>query len=314
MGLINLITLGALLATQGIANATNKNEVVVYTSVDDVFARPIAELFQKKTGIEVKLVTDTEETKSTGILNRLIAEKTRPQADVFWSGDPIRAAILKSKGVSAPYLSPEAKTIPKEYRDSQGYWIGFSARARVLLINTDKMTKDTEPNSVYDLANPKFSGLGCIANPLFGTTSMHAAAIFSTLGDEKAKAFFEGLLKNKVKVLSSNGEVRRQVSNGNCGFGVVDTDDAFEAIHDKKPVKAIFADEKGLGSLLVPNAAVLIKDAPHIGNAKKFIDFILSSEVEKKLAESDAAQIPLRSNVPVPELTRNMLIETPVML
>lgn len=73
-------------------------EVVVYTSVDDVFARPIAEQFTKKTGIFVKLVPDTEETKSTGLLNRLIAEKKRPQADVFWSGDPVRAAILKNKG------------------------------------------------------------------------------------------------------------------------------------------------------------------------------------------------------------------------
>jgi len=52
-------------------------EVVVYTSVDDVFARPIAEKFEKKTGIKVRLVSDTEETKSTGLLNRLIAEKKR---------------------------------------------------------------------------------------------------------------------------------------------------------------------------------------------------------------------------------------------
>ena len=49
--------------------------MVVYTSVDDVFARPIAEKFQKVTGIEVKLVPDTEETKSTGLLNRLIAKR-----------------------------------------------------------------------------------------------------------------------------------------------------------------------------------------------------------------------------------------------
>ena len=87
-------------------------EVVVYTSVDDVFSCPIAEQFEQRTGITVKLVTDTEETKSTGLLNRLIAEKKRPRADVFWSGDPIRAAILKSKGISAPYHSAAAKGLP----------------------------------------------------------------------------------------------------------------------------------------------------------------------------------------------------------
>ena len=78
-------------------------EVVIYTSVDEIFARPVAEQFEQETGIRVRLVPDTEETKSTGLLNRLIAEKDRPVADVFWSGDPVRAAILKDKGVSAAY-------------------------------------------------------------------------------------------------------------------------------------------------------------------------------------------------------------------
>jgi len=103
-------------------------QVVVYTSVDDVFARLICERFHRETGIQVQLVPDTEETKSTGLLNRLIAEKDRPRCDVFWSGDPIRAAILKSKGVSTPYASPEAAELPKLYSDPEGHWTGFSCR------------------------------------------------------------------------------------------------------------------------------------------------------------------------------------------
>ena len=107
------------------------HEVVVYTSVDDVFARPIAEGFEKETGISVRLVPDTEETKSTGLLNRLIAEKARPQADVFWSGDPVRAAILKARSISTPYRSSQAQGLPQHYSDPEGHWTGFSARARV---------------------------------------------------------------------------------------------------------------------------------------------------------------------------------------
>src|SRR5437899_3088624 len=109
--------------------------VVVYTSVDDVFARPVCEQFQKQTGIEVKLVPDTEETKSTGLLNRLIAEKARPQADVFWSGDPVRAAVLKARGISAPYRSPQAEGLPAQFSDSEGHWTGFSARVRIVIYN-----------------------------------------------------------------------------------------------------------------------------------------------------------------------------------
>jgi hypothetical protein len=95
-----------------VAGAT---EVVVYTSVDDVFARPLAEKFQKDTDIEVKLVPDTEETKSTGLLNRLIGEKKRPVADVFLSGDPMRAAVPKARGISAPYKSPNLAGMPPQF-------------------------------------------------------------------------------------------------------------------------------------------------------------------------------------------------------
>src|SRR5438128_2535617 len=124
--------------------------IVVYTSVDDVFARPVAQKFTEKTGIPVRLVPDTEETKSTGLLNRLIAEKNRPQADVFWSGDPVRAAILKDKGVAAPYRSPQADGLPQRFSDPEGYWTGFSARARVLIYNRNLVPEGQEPHFVMD--------------------------------------------------------------------------------------------------------------------------------------------------------------------
>ena len=65
-------TLLALLMLMVGCGGTASEEVVVYTSVDDVFARPIAERFEQETGIVVRLVPDTEETKSTGLVNRLI--------------------------------------------------------------------------------------------------------------------------------------------------------------------------------------------------------------------------------------------------
>src|SRR6516225_885892 len=114
----------AMFALTGSGCGSKASSVVVYTSVDDEFARPIAENFQKETGIQVNVVPDTEETKSTGLLNRLIMEKDRPQADVFWSGDPVRAAILKAKGVSAPYRSPQAEGLAPQFSDPEGYWIG----------------------------------------------------------------------------------------------------------------------------------------------------------------------------------------------
>ncbi|MCK5920602.1 MAG: extracellular solute-binding protein, partial [Methylococcales bacterium] len=280
---------------------SSSNEVVVYTSVDDVFARPVAARFEKETGVKVRLVPDTEETKSTGLLNRLIAEKKRPQADVFWSGDPVRAAILKRKGVSAPYQSPQAEGLPQQYSDPGGHWTGFSARARVLIYNRDLIPEGQEPNSVMDLLDPRFKGKACIANPLFGTTSMHAAALFSVLGDEKAKAFFGGFVDNGGKILSSNGEVRRRVSAGEFTIGITDTDDANVARLEGKPVGVVYPDANGMGTLIIPNCAVLIQDGPNPEAGRQFIDYLLQPETEKILAESEAAQMPLREGVESPE-------------
>jgi iron(III) transport system substrate-binding protein len=248
-------------------------------------------------------VPDTEETKSAGLLNRLIAEKTRPQCDVFWSGDPVRAGILKNKGISAAYNSPAAAGLPAQFSDPQQHFTGFSTRARVIIYNTSRCPAGSEPKSVRELADAKWKGQACMANPLFGTTSMQAAAWFETMGEEPAKAFFTALAANEVKLLSSNGEVKRRVAAGDFAFGLTDTDDAIGAVLEGKPVNFVIPDQDaaGAGTLLVPNAAVLIAGAPHPEAGKRFIDFLLSAESEKMLAQSEAAQIPLRPGVPGPE-------------
>ncbi|MBI3249287.1 MAG: extracellular solute-binding protein [Deltaproteobacteria bacterium] len=294
--------IGCLIAVlvAGACNRSSAPEVVVYTSVDDVFARPIAERFEKETGIVVRLTTDTEETKSAGLLNRLIVEKERPQADVFWSGDPIRAAILKAKGVSAPYRPSYADGLPQHFSDPEGHWTGFSARARVLIYNRNFVPEDQEPQSVMDLLTPRFKDKACIANPLFGTTSMHAAALFAVLGEEKARAFFEEFAANGGKILSSNGEVRRRVAAGEFAVGIADTDDVNVARLEGKPVGVVYPDSDGMGTLIIPNCAVLIAGGPHAEAGRRFIDYLLRPEIEKSLAESEAAQMPLRPGVPTP--------------
>jgi iron(III) transport system substrate-binding protein len=290
-----------LAGCSGSSTESPSGAVVVYTSVDDVFSRPICERFQEETGIRVQLVPDTEETKSTGLVNRLIAEKGRPQADVFWSGDPVRAAILKSKGVSAPYRSTEAEKLPPQFSDPEGHWTGFSSRARVLIYNTSLVPAGQEPKSVRDLLDARFKAKVCIANPLFGTTSMHAAALFESLGDAEAKRFFEGLIANGGKILSSNGEVRRRVANGEYAVGLTDTDDYNVARQDGKPVGAVFPDQEGMGVVLVPNCVVLVANGPNAECGKRFIEYLLQAKTEAALARSEAAQIPLRSDVALPE-------------
>ena len=282
------------------ARGNEAQSVVVYSSVDEVFSRPVAEQFQRDTGITVQLVPDTEETKSTGLVNRLIAEKERPQADVFWSGDPVRAALLKTKSIAAAYRSPAAAGLPPQFSDPDGYWTGFSTRARVIIYNRNLVPEGQEPRSVLDLTSPRFKGKASIASPLFGTTSMHAAALFAVLGEGKGKEFFEGFLANGGTILSSNGEVRRRVAAGEFALGLTDTDDANVARLEGQPIGIVYPDRDGMGTLLVPNCVVLIAGGPHPDAGRRFIDYLLQPETERRLAESEAAQIPLRPDVPIP--------------
>lgn len=173
---------------------------------------------------------------------------------------------------------------------------------RVIVFNKSLLENGLPLKSIFDFLDPRFAGKACIANPLFGTTSMHAAALFQVLGEEKTREFFAGLLTNRVKMLSSNGEVRRRVAAGDFLIGLTDSDDVNVAIQDGQRVDFVLPDQDGFGTLVVPSAAVLIAHAPNATNGKKFIDFLLSAEVERLLAESDAAQIPLHPGIPPPKL------------
>ncbi len=279
---------------------TRAKTVTVYVSEDQVFSEPILKDFEKQTGIKVNAIYDTEEAKSTGTMNRLIAEKDNPQADVYWANEPIRAEVLKQKGISASYISPNAKEIPAVFKDPDGYWTGFSARARVLIVNNKVKEK---PTSISAYLDPRWKGKAVIANPLFGTTTSEIAALFTLWGDEQAKAFMMGLKKNKVAVSTSNGESADFVAAGQYDFSLVDSDDGVNRMRQGKPVSIVYPDQgpNGIGCFIVPNAVVLIKGAPHPQLAKKVIDFLLSPQTESKLAFADCAQIPLHPGVKMPE-------------
>jgi iron(III) transport system substrate-binding protein len=273
--------------------------VVVYVSHDQVFSEPILKDFERDTGIAVRAVYDTEETRSAGVMNRLVAERNNPQADVYWANEPIRAEVLRQRDIAAPYLSPNAAGIPETFRDARGYWTGFAARARVLIVRAAAFP---QPASMLDYTDPRWRGKAVIANPLFGTTTTQIAALFVLWGDERGRAFMHKMHDNDVKVSPSNGDSADLVARGEFAFSLVDTDDAIGRIKQHQPVEMVYPDQKPeeLGCFVVPNAAVLIAGSPRPDTGKRLIDYIVSKETEGKLAASDAAQIPLHSGVPVP--------------
>lgn len=280
--------------------SSSQKTVTIYVSTDRVFSEPVLHAFEQRSGIRVNAVYDTEETKSTGLANRLIAERERAQADVFWSNEPVRTLVLKARGVLAPYQSPSASDIPATFKDPEGFWTGFSARVRVIAYNTKLVAEADAPLSVLDLADPKWKGQVAIADPRFGSTSFHVAALYVTLGDAKADDFFRRLQANGVKIAPGNSVVRDMVVRAEVKVGLTDTDDVNVAIQGGSPIGMIMPDRSGMGVPMMPNLVSMIADSPHPEDAKQLIDYLLSPEVEAMLAKSEAVQIPLRASVQGP--------------
>lgn len=265
----------------------DENSVVVYTSVDMNFSEKVFKDFEAKTNIKVIPAYDTEASKTTGMVNKIIEEKSNPRCDVFWNGEFAQTIILKEKDALMPYKSINSESIPDNFKDTDGYWTAFGGRARCILVNKNLLLKSDYPKSINDFYNEKYpADKVAMAYPLFGTTATYSAALFADLGEEKSLELFNKLKNRGIRIVDGNSVVRDLVADGQLMFGMTDTDDAIESLQKGKPVDIIFPDqENGRGTLINPNSAAIIKNCKHPDNAKQFIDYLLSESTEKYLLE-----------------------------
>lgn len=277
-------------------------EVVVYTALDGEFSEPILADFTAKSQIVARAKLDTESTKTVGLTEAILAEAQRPRCDVFWNNEILNTLRLEQRGLLEEYRSPAAADFPEAFRSPKGTWYGFAARARVLVVNTKLLASGERPSSIEDLADPKWRAKAGMAKPLFGTTATHAACLFAHWGDERAQDFFRRVKKNETKILSGNKQVALSVASGQLAFGLTDTDDAVVELEKGMPIEIIYPDQKpdGLGTLFIPNTVAIIRGGPHPEAARRLVDYLLSPEVETKLAAGPSAQIPLSRRVEAP--------------
>src|SRR5207245_10586999 len=111
--------------------------VVVYTSQDQVYAEPILNEFTGQTRVKVRAVYDSEAVKTVGLANRLLAERTHPQCDVFWINEEMRTRQLATKDV---------------FRETNS-WAAFGYRSRRMVINTNHLSLASSPRSLLELTN-----------------------------------------------------------------------------------------------------------------------------------------------------------------
>jgi iron(III) transport system substrate-binding protein len=294
--------LGALLITSGLASpAIAADTVVVYASLDREFSEPILKAYEKASGARVRSKFDVEATKTVGLTNLIIAEAARPRCDLFWNNEILNTLRLKEKGLLAPFEPSRAGDIPRTFKDKDGMWYGFAARARILIVNTKLVAESDRPKGIKDLLDPKWKGKIGIAKPLFGTTATHAACLFAAWGDERAKGYYRDLKANGVQVFSGNKQVATAVGSGQIAFGMTDTDDAMGEIDAGSPVAIVYPDRNrgDLGTLFIPNTLAIMKGSANQKAAQALADHLLSPAIESTLARGPSAQIPLLKSTEV---------------
>ena len=306
----------ALAAGAALSSCGDGPDLVVRVSLDQVFSESLMREFEAETGLDVRVQYDIEQSKTVGHVRAIIEEANRPRTDVFWNNEVAQTIRLAELGLLEPYDSPSAADIPELFRDPDRRWTGFAARARVLIVNTDLVPAGEEPRGTMDLFDPRWAGRCGIARPLTGTTLTHATGLYEVMGEAWARDFFDRVVASNqegtVNLPESNGQAMTLVKNGALAWAWTDTDDFNVARLEGAPVRRVYPDQVAgegvlmkdgapLGTLLIPNTVMVLKDAPHPENARRFVDWVLDREIEARLAASRSAQIPVREDVPRPD-------------
>jgi iron(III) transport system substrate-binding protein len=294
--LICLAILGALCGcsrsgTSSGAKATQTRSVVVFTSLDRGYSEPILKTFEEKTGIRVDTVYDAEAAKTTGLISRLLARRNDPECDVLWNNEIVQTEALAQRQVFDAYQSPGAARIPPRYKDADHRWTGFAGRVRLFIYNTKRFAQPPSA-SLAMCTDPAYRGQGVIALPYYGTTFTHVAVLYHDWGPQRLRAWLQAARENQTAFAPGNGAACDLVATGERSFGLTDTDDAHNAMLEHKPV-AVLIPDPSQGAILIPNTVALIHNAPHPAEGRMLIDYLLSREVERRLARMPSAQIPL---------------------
>jgi iron(III) transport system substrate-binding protein len=280
------------------------NSVVLYTSSDLPVARTVLAGFQASPDHPVESVTDTEATKTTGLLNRLLRERSDPTCHIWWSNELLATLQLAKAGMLTPFTPAAAQdfggTWPAAMADPGSLWYGHSLRARVLIYNP--ATVRVERNNTFAaMIDPANRGKTVMARPQFGTTRSQWASAVAQIGEARSDSMMADLLQNGVRIVDGNSGAAQEVVLGSAWCALTDTDDAIAAIQRNNKLDAsllTFGDS--LMPVLIPNTFAMIGPHEHGVRGTALLDYLLSAKAEGFLAQSEGYTTSLRSSAAEP--------------
>lgn len=266
------------------------NELVVYSPNADDEVNNLIPAFEEATGIKVIL-----QSMGTGdVLARIEAEKENPQADINWGA--INLGVYQTTShLWEKYVSPNEKNLPDAYKSYNGYFTYTKlSGSAALLLNKDvfkKLGLDVEKFDGYEsLLWPELKGKIAMGDPTASSSAMaELTNMLLVMGekayDEKAWEYVEKFIGQlNGSILSSSSQIYKATADGEYAVGVSYEDPCIGLLEDGATnLKVVYPKE---GAVWLPSGTAIVKGAPHMENAKKFIDFLISEEAQKILAKT----------------------------
>ncbi len=271
--------------------------LVIYSGRSEALIQPVIDAFKAQyPDVQVLLKAGS----NSQLANALIEEKSNPQADLFITTEMFTVQSLAAQGVFANYLPADADKIPAEFIGPDNQWIGLTRRARVIIYNTNLVTPEEAPTSIFDLTDPRWRGKIAAAGSTNGSMQAQIAVMRQLLGEDATEAWLKGLLDNQVTFFGGHTDVRKAVGAGEFAIGLVNHYYYHLQKAEGSPVSIVYPDqaEGQIGLITNATAAAIVKGGKNPLAAQAFINFLLSEQGQKLFAEGNY-EYPLRAGVPL---------------
>jgi iron(III) transport system substrate-binding protein len=261
-------------------------ELVIYSGRSEPLIQPVLDAFKAQNpDVEILLKAGS----NSELANALIEEQANPQADVFITTELFTVQSLAQQGVFQAFRPVGADQLPAEFIGPGDNWVGLTRRARVIMYNTDLVSEEDLPKSIFDLSDPKWKGKIAAAGSTNGSMQAQVAAMRQLMGDEETEAWLQGLLDNDVTFFGGHTDVRKAVGAGEFALGLVNHYYYHLQAAEGSKVGIIFPDQGAdqVGLITNATAAAVVKGAPNAAAAQAFLDFLVSQEGQKLFAEQN---------------------------
>ena len=248
--------------------------------------------FTKRTGIKINRIEGGEDA----LFERIRAEGANSPADVFITVDIGRIWRAEQAGIFAPVKSRTLESrIPAAYRDPDGEWFGFSARARVIAYNKT-MVKPGEITRYEDLADPRWKGKVCVRSSNHPYQLSLMAGMVSALGEAKAEAWAKGLAANLARdPKGGDTDQLRAVAAGECAVTLSNQYYVVRLMRSEKPddkrvmesLAIVWPNQADRGASMNISGGGMLKNAPHKEAAIKFLEYLASDEAQAYFADGN---------------------------